>query len=83
MTAQELVANKDKIFDLAFTLIKTNQVGRWRWSDFVDYVTEYKLDENLDDCFDFKDGASMMTCAHFTANRILYKIEEHIKKGNY
>ena len=38
---------KDEIFKRAFDILK--EESDFRWDDIIDYITEYNIDENLDE----------------------------------
>ena len=84
---------KDEIFKRAFDILK--EESDFRWDDIIDYITEYSIDENLDDLYDAiteeKLEASELLCcyshdeakASLLSMAIMNKIQESIMQGNY
>lgn len=84
---------KDEIFKRAFDILK--EESDYRWDDIIDYITEYNIDENLDDLFDAITEETLkvsgLLClespdqakAHLLSGAIMNKIQESIMQGNY
>lgn len=84
---------KDEIFKRAFDILK--EESDLRWDDIIDYITEYNIDENLDDLYNnITEGtiAASELCvvmskdeanAHLLSNAIMDKIIESVMQGNY
>lgn len=84
---------KDEIFKRAFDILKDE--SDLRWDDVIDYITEYNIDENLDDLYNnITEGtiAASELCvvmskdeakAHLLSNAIMNKIQESVMQGNY
>ena len=84
---------KDEIFRRAFDILK--EESDYRWDDIIDYITEYSIDENLDDIYNNiteETIAASELCdvmsedeakAHLLSNAIMDKILESVMQGNY
>lgn len=80
---------KDEIFKRAFDILK--EESNYRWDDIIDYITEYNIDENLDDIYNNITVASEFCVimskdeakAHLLSNAIMDKIQESVMQGNY
>lgn len=84
---------KDEIFKRAFDILK--EESDYRWDDIIDYITEYSIDENLDDIYNnITEGtiAASELCvvmskdeakSHLLSNAIMGKIQESVMRGNY
>lgn len=84
---------KDEIFKRAFDILK--EESDLRWDDIIDYITEYNIDENLDDLYNnITEGtiAASELCvvmskdeakSHLLSNAIMDKIIESVMQGNY
>ena len=87
---------KDEIFKRAFDNLKEESDHLYlRWDDIIDYITEYNIDENLDDIYNNiteETIAASKLCdvmsedkakAHLLSNAIMDKILESVMQGNY
>lgn len=84
---------KDEIFRRAFDILK--EESNYRWDDIIDYITEYNIDENLDDIYNNITEeiiAASELCvvmsedeakSHLLSNAIMDKIQESVMQGNY
>lgn len=84
---------KDEIFRRAFDILK--EESNYRWDDIIDYITEYNIDENLNDIYNNiteETIAASELCvvmsedaakAHLLSNAIMDKIIESVMQGNY
>ncbi len=84
---------KDEIFKRAFDNLK--EESDLRWDDIIDYITEYNIDENLDDLYNNiteETIAASELCvvmtedeakSHLLSNAIMDKIIESVMQGNY
>ena len=84
---------KDEIFRRAFYILK--EESDYRWDDIIDYITEYNIDENLDDIYNNiteETIAASELCvvmsedeakSHLLSNAIMDKIQESVMQGNY
>ena len=84
---------KDEIFKRAFDILK--EESDYRWDDIIDYITEYNIDENLDDIYNNINEetiAASELCvvmtedeakSHLLSNAIMDKILESVMQGNY
>lgn len=87
---------KDEIFKRAFDNLKEESDHLdLRWDDIIDYITEYNIDENLDDLYNNITEETIATSelcdvmsedeakAHLISNAIMDKILESVMQGNY
>lgn len=84
---------KEEIFKRAFDILK--EESDYRWDDIIDYITEYNIDENLDDIYNNiteETIAASELCvvmsedeakSHLLSNAIMDKIQESVMQGNY
>ena len=84
---------KEEIFKRAFDIMK--EESDYRWDDIIDYITEYNIDENLDDIYNNiteETIAASELCdvmsedeakAHLLSNAIMDKIQESVMQENY
>ena len=84
---------KDEIFKRAFDNLK--EESDLRWDDIIDYITEYNIDENLDDLYNNITEETIATSelcavmsedeakAHLLSNAIMDKIIKSVMQGNY
>lgn len=84
---------KDEIFRRAFDILK--EESDYRWDDIIDYITEYNIDENLDDIYNNITAETIVSSelcvvmsedeakSHLLSNAIMAKIQESVKQGNY
>ena len=84
---------KDEIFRRAFDILK--EESDYRWDDIIDYITEYNIDENLDDIYNNITAETIVSfelCvvmsedeakSHLLSNAIMDKIRESVMQGNY
>ena len=84
---------KEEIFKRAFDILK--EECDYRWDDIIDYITEYSIDENLDDIYNNiteETIAASELCvvmsedeakSHLLSNAIMGKIQESVMQGNY
>ena len=84
---------KEEIFKRAFDILK--EESDYRWVDIIDYITEYNIDENLDDIYNNiteETIAASELCvvmtedeakSHLLSNAIMDKIQESVMQGNY
>ena len=84
---------KEEIFKRAFDILK--EESDYRWDDIIDYITEYSIDENLDDIYNNiteETIAASELCvvmtedeakSHLLSNAIMDKIQESVVQGNY
>ena len=84
---------KEEIFKRAFDILK--EECDYRWDDIIDYITEYNIDENLDDIYNNiteETIAASELCvvmtedeakSHLLSNAIMDKIQESVMQGNY
>ena len=84
---------KDEIFRRAFDILK--EESDYRWDDIIDYITEYNIDENLDDIYNNITAEPIVSSelcvvmsvdeakSHLLSNAIMDKIRESVMQGNY
>lgn len=84
---------KDEIFRRAFDILK--EESDYRWDDIIDYITEYNIDENLDDIYNNITAETIVSSelcvvmsedeakSHLLSNAIMDKIRESVMQGNY
>lgn len=84
---------KDEIFKRAFDILK--EESNYRWDDIIDYITEYNIDENLDDIYNNITEETIATSelcvvmsedeakSYLLSNAIMDKIQENVMQGNY
>ena len=84
---------KDEIFKRAFDILK--EESDYRWDDVIDYITEYNIDENLDDIYNNITEETIVSSelcvvmsedeakSHLLSNAIMDKIRESVMQGNY